>query len=78
MTDAEVGELWREAVQIKAEFRDFTDRYIKEFIRKLVEERNCRRIGCKLLTQHTHPFGDRSDALADFHIDSATWPKEWS
>lgn len=61
MTDKEVGELW-----LKHKLP-----VVGELIRKLVEERNCRRISCKIFEEHTHPFGSRP--LVDYGIPEETW-----
>ena len=64
ISDKEIGELW---------LRDGWDvaSPVRELILKLVEERNCRRMGCTNFDEHTHPFGLRP--ICDFGIPEESW-----
>jgi hypothetical protein len=69
MEDSEVGELWRRAR--KGLLASGKDEYVTEkLIRKLVEERAQR------LAPGPHFQGFIPQALREFNIDPATWPKE--
>jgi hypothetical protein len=64
ISDKNVGLIWQEHL---ACFADGDCTQVETLIRKLVEERNCRRIGCKIFGEHFHPFGERPSA--DFGIN---------
>ena len=70
MLDKEVGELWHwTAGQRDDGVRPYGK--VRALIYKLVEERNCRRIGCQTFELHMHPFGHRP--IADFGIPEEGW-----
>lgn len=75
MQDKEVGELWRECELYEEEFE------IRLLIRKLVAERKqlyklhgWRTGGTALIRDYTDEEAEQQ-ALHDFSIDEATWPK---
>ena len=74
MQDKEVGELWQSLYDKSWGMAWFTEELrdcVASLIHKLVEERNCRRIGCQSFTSHTHPFGNRP--IDDFGIPEEGW-----
>ena len=78
MDDKQVGSLYHSLMVEWAfgedELRDMLREDALDLIRKLVEERNCRRIQCQNFDAHQHPFGERS--VSDFNIDPKTWKED--
>ena len=74
MIDKEVGELLLDLHKVKpADMRgELYAEILIGLICKLVEERNCRRIGCQNFDEHAHPFGERP--ITDFNIPEEAWP----
>ena len=74
MMDLKVGELWLWVNSTEPDPSDEHKLSAEEgryLIHKLVEERNCRRIGCQNFDEHVHPFGERP--ISDFGIPEEGW-----